>query len=406
MKKIALILLVCISTSLLSQEKQTIQVRRFVIELKEGQVIGSLGKSQFGEEINHNAGLNLYGREFRFNSSFNEDKMKTIIEESFSNSGVPVEGYDNIFIELRNNTPSKYAVAMILNDLDFDYNYKSLTRIKNFHSIIKMKVLTLDLNTDELVFDKSIISEYYTEEEGFKATSGNYINYFEGAVKQLVRELLKDADFSKLLNQVDNRSTISFDAPISITASSSKTTKTVREAINSTVTIKIGSKHGSGAIISSDGIILTCHHNIYGNTEADVILSNGIKVKAKVLRKVPEFDVAILKIDDMQTIPIPISSNKTYEPTELTWAIGTPGFTDLGQTITKGVISGHRNIDEKEYIQTDASVSPGNSGGPLLDKDGKIIGIVNAKVVDKGMEGIGFAIPISIVLEKLNIELK
>ena len=79
---------------------------------------------------------------------------------------------------------------------------------------------------------------------------------------------------------------------------------------------------------------------------------------------------------------------------------------ELGQSVAKGILSGKRKIKDKIYIQTDMAVSPGNSGGPLLNEKGEIIGIVQRKIVDEGVEGIGFAIPIDKAIEILNIELR
>ena len=85
-------------------------------------------------------------------------------------------------------------------------------------------------------------------------------------------------------------------------------------------------------------------------------------------------------------------------------AIGTPKLIELGQTVTKGIISALRDWENQIYIQTDASVNPGNSGGPLINKKGQVLGIICSG--HKDSQGLNFAIPIMDALKTLNIELK
>lgn len=400
---ILITLLLIAAYSLKSQSDHSIEIRRFAIDLEEGQFIGNSGNSSLGEEIVIKDRNYQYGREFRYSSSFTEDNLKKFISEAFVAKNIKVKGYGNLFYELDEKLHSIYSIAFVLNDLKFKYEYNGLQYNKSFHSNMKILVKVLDLRTDQLIYTKEVNTEYYSDEIGFSYSSEDFANYFDKALDKFVDQLLIDSDFNAIVTNEVITDITKFDTPISIATSTRKDPFAIKKALESVVTISTGSGHGSGAIISSNGLILTCHHNIYSMNEVEVIFSNGIKAKAKVLRKAPEYDIVLLQLSEIITNPIYLSKRKQVDPGEEAWVIGTPGFTDLGQTITKGVISGNRIIDNREYIQTDASVSPGNSGGPLLDANGEIIGIVNAKVVAKGMEGIGFAIPISVALEKLNI---
>ncbi len=138
----------------------------------------------------------------------------------------------------------------------------------------------------------------------------------------------------------------------------------------------------------------------------EVVFSNGVSARASVVRKDPEYDIALLQLTDVKARQLYLSDRASVEVGEDAWVIGTPGFAELGQSVSRGVISGKRIIQEKEYLQTDASVNPGNSGGPLLDAKGRIVGIVNAKVIASGMEGLGFAIPVWTIVERLKIEME
>jgi S1-C subfamily serine protease len=96
-------------------------------------------------------------------------------------------------------------------------------------------------------------------------------------------------------------------------------------------------------------------------------------------------------------------STSTYDLGEVVYVVGTPLDTTLSQSVSKGVLSGYRSFDDFTYMQTDAKMNPGNSGGALINASGELIGIVSAKYIGYGIEGIGFAIPISKLEEKLKV---
>jgi S1-C subfamily serine protease len=179
----------------------------------------------------------------------------------------------------------------------------------------------------------------------------------------------------------------------------------IERSIQSVLTIKSNGGHGSGFFISSDGYILTNHHVIEGQASLEAILANGISLPVEVIRFDKKNDVALLKIPGKGYQPLAIDSSaaKGKIGSDVV-AIGTPKNIELGQTVTKGIISALRNFEGQIYIQTDASINGGNSGGPLINKKGEVIGIVSRKGHDA--EGIGLAIPISVALKILNIELK
>ena len=159
---------------------------------------------------------------------------------------------------------------------------------------------------------------------------------------------------------------------------------------------------GSGFIISKDGEILTNNHVVEGADSITVILSDKQQVKAKLIGADPETDIALLKIDDGDNLPVvPLGDSDALEVGEWVIAIGNPF--GLSQTVTVGVVSakGRNQVginDYENFIQTDAAINPGNSGGPLLNIHGEVIGINSALYTKTGgYMGIGFAIPINMV---------
>lgn len=160
--------------------------------------------------------------------------------------------------------------------------------------------------------------------------------------------------------------------------------------------------HGSGCIISSDGYVLTNFHVVGQNETAKVKFKDGSVSEGRVLRKHPDCDLALLKVD-RTNLPALLPVIQDQEIGSTVYVMGTPADTLLGQSVFKGVISGRRAFADFNYIQTDAKVNPGNSGGAMLNEKGELIGIVSSKYVGYGIEGIGFAVPISQIEARLNI---
>jgi serine protease Do len=166
--------------------------------------------------------------------------------------------------------------------------------------------------------------------------------------------------------------------------------------------------HGTGVIIKSTGEILTNAHVVKDMDKIVVILSDGTGYEA-VLKCIDEnADLALIKIPKTKLSPVVFGNDSDVVIGKTVIAIGTPISLSLMNSATVGVISGLNRGSENFYrlIQTDAAINPGNSGGPLVNMDGKVIGINSSKYVGVGIEGIGFSIPINTinyVLKQFNL---
>ncbi len=169
---------------------------------------------------------------------------------------------------------------------------------------------------------------------------------------------------------------------------------------------RVSTSVGSGFIISKEGLILTNSHLVFGHQTIDVILDNGFTTRAELVGVDPFLDLAALRISvPMKNLPVAILGDSDKIQTgEDVLAIGNPF--GLEQTLTKGIISGvNRTLlaspmsPDLPLIQTDAAFNPGNSGGPLLNSCGEIIGI-NTAMLGQG-ENINFAVPINMAKKVL-----
>lgn len=159
---------------------------------------------------------------------------------------------------------------------------------------------------------------------------------------------------------------------------------------------------GSGVIFKSDGYIITNNHVIAGAKEIIVSLSDGNTVSGKLIGTDEMTDIAVVKVE-AKDLPVAMLGNSDEVVVgEPAIAIGNPMGLEFQGSVTVGVISAlNRTLDLNDrrvkLFQTDAAISPGNSGGALVNADGEVIGINSAKLATNGVEGMGFAIPINTV---------
>lgn len=156
--------------------------------------------------------------------------------------------------------------------------------------------------------------------------------------------------------------------------------------------------HASGFLISSDGYIVTNNHVVKGAAKVTVTLDDGTNLQAHIVGRDSKTDIALIKVTPSQSLPfIELGNSDNVQPGEWVVAVGSPF--GLGGTVTAGIVSARgRDINEGPYdnfIQVDAPINRGNSGGPLFTQNGKVIGVNTAILSPSGggSIGIGFAIP-------------
>ena len=167
---------------------------------------------------------------------------------------------------------------------------------------------------------------------------------------------------------------------------------------------------GSGIVLSADGYIITNAHVISGGEKFEVVLQNGDTYTAAVLGADSQSDLAILRLQDPPAglVAATFGNSDELEVGEMVAAIGNPGGLALASTQTVGYVSAVKRTITTELgytmvcIQADVAISPGNSGGPLINSYGQVVGITSSKLVEEGYEGISFFIPINTALPILD----
>lgn len=164
---------------------------------------------------------------------------------------------------------------------------------------------------------------------------------------------------------------------------------------------------GTGFFIDANGIIATNNHVVEGAKNVTIILHNSQEVPGEVLWRDARNDLAIVKVSGIR-VPgvVTIGNSDNIRVGEGVIAIGNPMSAEFAGTVTHGIISAkNRKVQVSggvfEYIQIDAAINGGNSGGPLFNMKGEVIGINSAKIAQTGIEGIAFSIPINVLMEKI-----
>ncbi|TAE79562.1 MAG: hypothetical protein EAY81_11120 [Bacteroidetes bacterium] len=371
------------------EQKLPMAFEKMVIDFTNGQKIG--------EVVRNNNKRPFYWEESGMTNATVE--FNTIAERELGNGGYEVVKQGKLFADEEAVSP-KLLIGGNMKGLNFVSNYTGGFVATNtadveiewqIYNRIKNKVVFT--YTTKGTYTKANGDAEFVIKEGFRDALINLINEDTFAAVVLKQEKVKKLDESINPNEI-------------LIAKYASTYKTRADMLsNSTkscVTIKADEGHGSGFVISTDGYIITNHHVIDGSKEISVLFENGFNIPAELVYSNADFDLALIKLKGKGFTPLPLgSSEKTVVGSDV-FAIGTPKMEEFGQTVTRGILSAKRTFEGRTFLQTDASVHPGNSGGPLLNEQGAVIGINTYKF--RGAEGLNLSIPIEVAIEKLNIK--
>lgn len=225
-----------------------------------------------------------------------------------------------------------------------------------------------------------------------------------------VRQLASNADFHAAM-AAPKPFTAGFQmpgqqTPIVLAGNLGAGPRKIADATGSVVTVLASLGSGSGFLVSSDGYVLTDAHVVGDDKTVRVRWPDGLEGLASVERVSKKRDVAVLKTNPRDRSPLALKRGPV-SPGERVYAIGSPNGKDFEGTVSSGVISADRTVDGLRYIQSDTTISPGSSGGPLLDEGGSVIGISEMIYYNGGKAvGLNMFHPIGDVMDFLALEPK
>jgi serine protease Do len=235
----------------------------------------------------------------------------------------------------------------------------------------------------------------------------------EGALKVIqssigdsLQQFTRSETFTMLEKQAEGSASVGPTAQnhLELAGASKAGPTKISEAIGSVVLVLSGGGHGSGFLVSSDGYVMTAEHVVGSDKYVKIRWSDGLEGVGEVVRTDKRRDVALIKTDPRGRQPLALR-RESPQPGDTVFAIGAPIDPKLQNTVTRGVVSANRIMDGFSFIQSDVTVDPGNSGGPLLDEQGRVLGFT-----DKGLRsaeaptGLNFFVPIDDALRFLSAE--
>jgi S1-C subfamily serine protease len=337
------------------------------------------------------------------NITVGSDEFKIVASEHLKSRGYKVLGGDNLLFGRDDSGKAEYQLGGTVQSLL--YNTYAPLAGNYSESALFIEWQVYDALKEQVVYTSST--------SGYGKQSGIGSACIQSAFLSALDNLLADAIFVgsvKVSSAKRWKQESDALAPIVINSHTSDEKLSLPNdlelVLQSVITIRAGGSVGSGVVISKDGWSITAGHVVSDLGEVVVRTHYGLELTATVVRVDKQQDIALIRLPGRGHPCLSVSKEETARIGTDLFAVGAPLGEDLAFSVTKGVVSAFREWQGKRYIQTDAALSPGNSGGPLLSSDGKVVGIVSWKIAAPGFEGLAFGVPIAAITERLRISWK
>jgi len=332
----------------------------------------------------------------RHNQEIKHKKDKNFLESVLQNiTGYTL--YKRGYISTENNYSfSSYRdvakINVTLNLFDVStYGYYSYTTTYKYDITVSL----VDYFGEEY---ETIVNSYST----------NKVEKIMEDINTNIRKLLKSKEFKNLKSSITDKLSQNFDEWNILTVSQKHPAKSKEQAINSIVSVVLDKGHGSGVIIGENGYIISNYHVVVGNDSVKIATATGDTIIGIIERVNPEYDLALIKCDTIfsHSVGVVTSKRQALKTGDEISSIGSPIDLSLYGSVSKGIIVGKRKLNNISFYQVNCSVNPGNSGGALINKNGELVGIINAKLIGFGVSKLGFAIPSYYLSEVLKVNVK
>ncbi|MBN8561351.1 MAG: trypsin-like peptidase domain-containing protein [Leptolyngbya sp. UWPOB_LEPTO1] len=331
-----------------------------------------------------------------------ETSVRDLLEDELSQAGFDVmrSHPQSLFADLvASSEPGRFLIGGTITKVNLNSYSSFFKEYTHDDRSVRWELFDRDLN--KVVYRQEIAGS--AEAEGIDNPAATY-----EAIRASFRSLLAEPRVVAILNRpIEETPSQAYKIAAIATPSRSSLTleQLVGQTIPSIVQIRTPNGRGSGFLLDSSGLIMTNQHVVGSAFSVKVKLYDGSIVNGRVLRRDSVADAALVKLEgEMSEVAgLPICHTDRVRVGQSVVAIGNP--LSFSNSVTQGIVSGFRRNASRSLIQTDTAVNPGNSGGPLLNRDGKVIGIVTEKIASEGIEGLGFALPIGEVLQRLNVSI-
>jgi len=335
------------------------------------------------------------------------EAFQPLFDAVVKEAGYGVKGFDNLFE--RDDAPDLLLAARIR-------DIKAVScqeRRGRYWTAATVKVDWQVFSTiDQKVVEVISTEAQYEEKEpssDVEDVYGTIVFAFGSSLEKALSEktFLRAVARSEIAREDATKGTLaSTQHVIKISSARPEAPKTVGDAIGSVVAIVRADGHGSGFLVSDDGYILTNEHVVKGVKQVKVRWSDGFETVGEVVRTDARRDVALVKTDARRRAPLNLRLENVRTGEGL-YAVGAPLDAKLQSTVTKGVASATRIVDGFTYVQSDVAVQPGNSGGPLMDEQSRVVGIAASMLQRNGAStNINMFIPVADALEFLRIKVE
>lgn len=337
---------------------------------------------------------NLVARVDNDEIGFAKPEYRVHILEALRDGGFNAVGAENLVFEKDESARADMVLGGIVKEL----TCRQVTR--RLRCSVGIEWQLLDRERDEVVY--RVLTRY----AGFDLSPDNAPAAGKALTMGALRRLMGRPRFIKLLSAESSAPVDDDYTPASFQACAETEHQLPADfdrIADGTVVIKSGDGTGSGFTLTADGLLLTAAH-VVASGKVEVRGHDGKLFPGRVVRISRKHDVALVSLGalDAPRACLPLQTSPQTPGTDV-YAIGSPGGVELGFSLSRGIVSGLRTIGDVPLIQTDASLSPGNSGGPLVDGKGHVVGVVSRKIAGHAVEGLGFAIPVQAGLDALKL---
>jgi serine protease Do len=339
--------------------------------------------------------------------------FKTHLQETLEEYGYAAEESSSQIFALQENTLNELSIAAVITDIQLSYCGKkggSENGYTQNSTYLKVEWTVFDNLSRRVVLktESEGVDNHVEKPPRYRgAMVSNEMAFRQAAEHLLAQQEFIDILLSNQSGQTESADQAGFDDKVIASYGVADTTfigKT-SEIEKASVTIRTVAGHGSGFVISDSGYVITNHH-VVGKSRELLVIVGGKEYRASVVRSDSGRDVALLKLNQkFDAKPLLVNPDGVSLGEEI-YVVGTPLDERLDFSISRGIISARRVEDKMNFYQTDAAVNPGNSGGPVFNGSGNVIGVTVAGFFTSagGSKNINYVIPIADALDALKIQ--